>query len=93
LLDNLHGKFTSLRGLKSIPPQHDGSLRRVLGVAEESLHHNYPVFHVLSTQKSPACPKYQGESDDQHHSEQTNPDHIPTHVPTLHAISVHETSL
>jgi hypothetical protein len=93
LLDNLRDHFTSLRGSESIPRQHDGLLRRVLGVAEESLHHNYPVLHVLSIQKSPAYPKYQSESDDQHHSEQTNPDHIPTHVPTLHAISVHGTSL
>jgi hypothetical protein len=51
-----------------------------------------PVFPVLSTQNSPACPEYQGESDEQHHSEQTNPNHIPTHIPTLHAISVHGAS-
>src|ERR1035437_978334 len=45
-----------------------------------------------SHRNSPARPEYQGESDDQHHSEQTNPNHIPTHIPTLHAISVHGTS-
>src|SRR5450759_2624634 len=41
--------------------------------------------YIRSTQISLACPEYQGQSDDQHHTEHPHP----THVPPFHAISVH----
>lgn len=40
-----------------------------------------------SVLSSPAGPEYQGESDDQHHSEHPHP----SGIPSFHAISVHGT--